>query len=79
MPTMMNQRSSQTAAILSILVALVVGLGATPARAQDKEPQPLTRKLATRLIADFYEIGLSEVKIAYIPGLVVGIFVSWRQ
>ncbi|MGI9239799.1 MAG: hypothetical protein ACR2RV_03300, partial [Verrucomicrobiales bacterium] len=62
---MTNQKSSQTA-ILIILVALVVGLGANPALAQDKEPQPLTRKLATRLIADFYEIGISEVKIAYI-------------
>ena len=63
---MTNQKTRQTATALGILFALFIGLGASPALAQDKEPPPLNRKLAARLIADFYEIGVSEVKIAYI-------------
>jgi hypothetical protein len=62
----MKYQSKQIAAAFSILVALALGLGSARAQAQTEEPAPLNRRLATQLIADFYEIGESEVKIAYI-------------
>jgi len=66
MPIMTNQKSNQAIATLALLIALCLSLGPSSAQAQDQVPRPLNRKLATQLIADFFEIGESEVKIAYI-------------
>ncbi|MFT4549526.1 MAG: hypothetical protein ACI8XO_003679 [Verrucomicrobiales bacterium] len=61
---MMKQHTNHALATLVLFVALALGLH--PAAAQDEEPKPITRVLAAKLIADFYEIGTSEVKVAYI-------------
>jgi hypothetical protein len=57
----MTNTRIRSAAILCLLAAFSIGL----AQAQD-EPDPLNRKLATRLIAEFFEIGESEIRLAYI-------------
>ena len=60
------KHQTSPAATLSTILLIALSLGLTPARAQDDVPRPLSRKLATKLIADFYEIGENEVRIAYI-------------
>lgn len=61
----MKHQTSRAAALSTILL-IALSLGLTQARAQDNAPRPLSRKLATKLIADFYEIGENEVRIAYV-------------
>ncbi len=60
----MKEKTSQLLAAILLFAALLASAGNV--QAQDEEPKPITRKLATKLIADFYEIGTNEVKVAYI-------------
>lgn len=63
----MMQKTNYSTIVLTMLAslaALLCGIG--DARAQVEDPQPLNRKLAAQLIADFYEIGEKEITIAFI-------------
>lgn len=61
---MRKYASSFTACIIVLIAAIAIGQ-ADPYATRGK-PDTLGRTLATQLIADFYEIGENEVKIAYI-------------
>ncbi len=68
----MRSRFTNHAAILLTLLLTFGMLHAVPdtdgsrSSTQEEKPKALTRALATHLIAEFYEIGESEVKVAYI-------------
>lgn len=64
---MTNLRPSSSALsqrIAACLIFLACATGA--ARAQAVDPPALDRKVASRLIADFYEIGQNEITIAFV-------------
>ena len=68
----MRSHFTKYAAILFTLLMTYGLLNAVPdtdgsrSSIQEEKPQALTRALATHLIAEFYEIGESEVTVAYI-------------
>jgi len=62
----MNRRSNRPiSAIATLLAVVAIAFGTTAAQAQ-REPLPLSRELAMKLIADFYEVGVGEIKIAFL-------------
>ena len=68
---MSNHLSHSAAILLTVLFTLgsvqaVPDTDLTTTSTQEEKPKPLSRALATHLIAEFYELGKTEVKIAYI-------------
>lgn len=61
----MTKKATIPPVLVLVLIAML-SICSSHAQIEPESPAPLDRKLATRLIADFYDMGVNDIRIAYI-------------